>query len=142
MSEQFNVGNPPLPGNSQYTYIVDTTKLGRQDIAAVAARTAPGTERGILSGARVFGTISPTGQSVTVTFLNLKDPQGSTSAAWAQDASGPDTGTKVIAAGDTYRYNWLPSTADWAIEILAGASAPTDIDYSTTVVTGDRSSGV
>lgn len=134
-------GKPPLPGNSQHTYICDSTKGLSETISAGASAAAPGTLRRMWQGARLFGTVTPTGQAVTVYFEVLKDPDGTTSSAWTQDTNGPDGGSRSVAAGTSWPWNWLPPAADWRIRVEAGATAPSDIDSDATMVF-DRTSGL
>lgn len=131
----------PLPGNSQHTYVVDSTRFNDGGWTAAAAASAPGKNRGVLGGSRCAGTILPVGQAVTAVFEVLTDYDGTTSAAFEQDTNGPGGGSIAIAAGTTQPYSWLPPAVDWRIRVLAGATAPTALRTSTQIV-WDRSAGV
>lgn len=133
-----------LPGNSQIVPIIDTTYWqagGTWGPAASAA--APGLSRGQLAGARITGSVTPTGQNVTITFQILSNPAGTTSAAFEADVnvSGTSgTGSATITAASTFTYSWLPVTPDWRIIITAGATGPTTLRTTADIV-WDRTSG-
>ncbi len=131
----------PLPGNSQHTYVVDSTRFNDGGWTAGAAAAAPGKNRGVLGGSRIAGTILPTGQAVTVIYELLTDYDGTTAAAFEQDTNGPGGGSQVVAAGTTQPFSWLPHAVDYRIRILAGATAPTTLKTTCQIV-WDRSAGV
>jgi hypothetical protein len=130
----------PLPANLGHTYAFDSTLYNNGGWVATAASAAPGKDRGFLGGYRMTGTILPITQGLTLFFEILTNPGGTTSAAWEQDTSGPDGGTKVVAAATTYQWSWLPAAADYRVRAVAGAAAPSAIQ-SSVVVVKDRTSG-
>jgi len=129
------------PGNSQYMMAVDSTRGLVETPTAGSSRLAPGTLRGMWAGRRCHGTVAPAGQALTVTFLRMKDPSLTTNSAWEVDPDGPNNGTKSVAAGDSWGFNYMPTAADWAIEFQAGATAPTSI-AGQAVIERQRTSGV
>lgn len=135
------IGKPALPGNSQITYLFDSTRILAEAMTPAASASGPGTYRRMWAGARWFGFICPTGQTITVAFELLWDPDGTTSAAWATDTNGPLGGSFTVATTIVQPWNWLPGAADYRVKVTAGATAPTDIDAQSTMVM-DRSSGV
>lgn len=141
MLDTISISNQtPLPGNSQHTYAYDSTLWNDGPVAAAAAATAPGKSRGQLSGRRITGVITPTGQTVTVVFEILVNPAGTTSGAWATDANGPGGGSVAVVTTQNYAFSWLPVAPDHRIRILAGATAPTTL-WSALVLTPERTSG-
>ncbi len=120
-------GNPTLPANSGYTYMLDSTKNGVDANVISAARVVPGRYRNMWAGGRVRGTILVATQNVTLNLLLLTAPLVLTNAAWEVDATADSAGAIVITAGTTKVFDWLPRTPDFALEILAGATAPSAI---------------
>lgn len=134
----------PLPANSQTVPLIDSTYWNYlPPWTSIATVPGPGKSRGQLAGRRVTGTISPTVQNVTLRFLILTNPVGTTNAAWELDTnvSGTSsTGSVVVSAGATQPFSWLPATPDFKIEVLAGATAPTAL-HSTLVISPMRTAG-
>lgn len=135
-------GQMPVPAASQIVPLLDSTAWNDSAPWTTTATTpGPGRSRAQLAGARVAGNVHPVGQSVTVTFEALNRPDLATNAAYETDPNAPDSGSKVVAAGDTYPFNWLPTFADWRITVTAGATPPTSI-ASQVMVIWDRNAGV
>lgn len=130
----------PLPANSGHSYLLDTTCWNDRPWVIGAASGVPGKSRGQLAGKRVTGTITPTGQTITVTFELLTNPSGTTSAAWEADANIGTSGAFTVASTVTQPFSWLPPTTDYRIRVTAGATAPTAIKSTCVVVTA-RTSG-
>lgn len=128
MSTQPITQIPVVPGNSQYTNIVDSTRRFIETPTAAAARLVPGSYRNAWAGKRVRGTITPIGQAITVSLLIAVDNDVTTNAFWGVDTTAEGSGSFSIAAGTTKIIDWLPRSSDFAVEALAGATAPTDID--------------
>lgn len=130
----------PLPANSGYTYAFDSTKFCDQPLAIAAARTAPGKSRGMFGRRRVSGFVKPTGQAITLNFLILTDQDGTTNSAWELDTSVGGTGTVAVASGTAQPFSYV-ANGDFAIEIVAGATAPTALDC-VVELTEDVSAGI
>lgn len=127
-----------LPGNSQKTPLIDSTTWNADGPwAPTATLPAPGKSRGQLAGVRVTGTITPVTDAVTLTFELLTNPSGTTNAAFEADvnvAGTGGTGSITVAAGATQPFSFLPSTPDWRIYVLAGATAPTALRSTCNIV--------
>jgi hypothetical protein len=125
-------GKPALPGNSQHTLLFDTTRgcLNRDSsFVATAAAPVPGTEKGGgYRGKTVTCWVKPTGQSITAVFEALTDPDGTTAAAFEQDVDAPGGGSVVVAAGDAQPFEWTPKYAHYRCRLVAGGTAPSDLD--------------
>lgn len=119
-----------VPGNSQYTMLVDSTRRFIEMPTAAAARLVPGSYRNAWAGKRVRGTITPITQGITVSLLMCVDPDVTTNAFWGVDTTADGSGVYVIAAGVTKVIDWAPRSANFAVEALAGATGPADIDIS------------
>src|SRR3954464_2904374 len=99
-----------LPGNNQYTPLVDTTYVNwAAPWAPAAAIPAPGKSRGQYAQGRISGTILPTVQDVTLSFYILTNPSATTNAGWELDTtvSGTSsTGSVTVTAGTTKKFSW------------------------------------
>jgi hypothetical protein len=126
-------GQPPLPANSGYTYVLDSTSRCITPLVASAARKVPGAYRHSWAGGRVRSTIKATTQDVTANLLLLTNSAGTTNAAWEVDATADSAGAITVTAGTTKVIDWLPRTPDFALEILAGASAPSALTTTVTI---------
>ena len=58
-------GQPPLPANSGYTYVIDTTSRGIVPLVASAARKVPGPYRHQWAGGRVRATVKNGSQAAS-----------------------------------------------------------------------------
>lgn len=124
---------PPLPANSGYTYVLDSTSRCITPLVASAARKVPGGFRHSWAGGRVRATIKAATQDVTANLLLLTNSAGTTNAAWEVDATADSAGAITVTAGTTKVIDWLPRTPDFAIEILAGATAPSALTTTVTI---------
>lgn len=138
-----NINSVPLPANSGHVLLIDSTRRLIQSTISAASAQAPGTYRSAWKGARITGSITPTGQTITVTFELLIAPSGTTSAAFATDTNVSNTvaGVATVVSGATFTFSWLPTTGDFRIRITAGATAPSAIDVDC-VATWGRTSGL
>jgi hypothetical protein len=132
---------PPLPANSGYTYVLDSTSRTITPLVASAARKVPGSFRHAYVGGRVRATVTATTQNVTANLLLLTNSAGTTNAAWEVDATADSAGAVTVTAGSTKVIDWLPRTNDFALEILAGATAPSALT-TTCSITWDPSPAV
>lgn len=144
-TEPITIANQmPVPSNSQTVPLIDTTYWNDTGPWSSTATTpGPGKSRGQLAGMRVTGSVTPGGQSITLRFLILSNPSGTSNTAFELDTnvSGTGgTGSVTVASNATQPFSWLPSTPDWRIEVLAGGTAPTTL-RSTLVITPKRTSG-
>ncbi len=126
-------GQPPLPANSGYTYVLDSTSRCITPLVASAARKVPGAYRHAWAGGRVRATIKAATQDVTANLLLLTNSAGTTNAAWEVDATADSSGAITVTAGTTKVIDWLPRTPDFALEILAGATAPSALTTTVTI---------
>lgn len=126
-------GQPPLPANSGYTYVLDSTSRCITPLVASAARKVPGVYRHQWSGGRVRATILVATQNATANLLILTNSAGTTNAAWEVDATADSSGAVPLVAGTTKTIDWLPRAPDFAVEILAGATAPSAITVTVTI---------
>lgn len=124
---------PPLPANSGYTYVLDSTSRCITPLVASAARKVPGGFRHSWAGGRVRATILAATQNVTANLLLLTNSAGTTNAAWEVDATADSAGAITCTAGSTKVIDWLPRTPDFALEILAGATAPSALTTTVTI---------
>ena len=124
---------PPLPANSGYTYVLDSTSRTITPLVASAARKVPGSFRHSWAGGRVRATVKAATQDVTANLLLLTNSAGTTNAAWEVDATADSAGAITVTAGTTKVIDWLPRTPDYALEILAGASAPSALTTTVTI---------
>ncbi len=124
---------PPLPANSGYTYVMDSTSRTITPLVASAARKVPGSFRHSWAGGRVRATITAATQNVTANLLLLTNSAGTTNAAWEVDATADSAGAVTVTAGSTKVFDWLPRTPDFALEILAGATAPSALTTTVTI---------
>lgn len=134
----------PIPAASQSVPLIDTTTWNANGPWASTATTpGPGKSRGQLDGLRWTGTVKTTGQAVTVTFKLLTDPSATTNAGFETDTNVSNTvsGVATVAAGSTFVFSWLPTTPDYRIEVLAGATPPTTL-LTTMVGVQGRTSGL
>jgi hypothetical protein len=131
-----------LPGNSQYTILYDSTEnFTASAYAPTAALKAPGSLRGMMRGLRIAGSVKPVTQGITLRFYILTGDAG-TNADWELDttASGTGgTGAISVAAGTAQTFSWAPALPDCAVVILAGATAPSDIDAYAQLIVAARS---
>jgi hypothetical protein len=135
-------GQMPVAAASQTVPLFDSTAWNDSPhFTSTATTPGPGRSRAVLCGGRVSGNITPVGQGVTVTFESLLDPSATTNAGFGVDPNAPDAGTKVVAAGATYVFDWLPRFGDWRILVTNGATPPTTI-ASQVMITFDRNAGV
>ena len=134
----FTVGAPALPGNSQHTYMLDTTYIGTESTTlSTSARTTLGPSRALCTGKRAVGTILCTGQDVTCTFEILVGDN-----TWQTDPDGPGTaGVKTVTATVVFKFDWLPKANEYRIRITAGATGPTTLS-TTLYLIDDRNAGV
>lgn len=134
----------PVPTLNQTVPLIDSTYWNdAPPWTSIATTPGPGKSRGQLAGRRITGSVNPTVQGITLRFLILTNPTGTTNAAFELDTnvSGTSsTGSVAVAAGATQPFSWLPSTPDWRIEVLAGGTAPTAL-RSTVVITPARTAG-
>ncbi len=126
-------GQPPLPANAGYTYVMDSTSRCITPLVASAARKVPGAYRHQWAGGRVRATIKVATQDVTVNLLLLTNSAATTNAGWEVDVTAESSGAIVVVAGSTKILDWLPRTPDFALEILAGATAPSALTTTVTI---------
>jgi hypothetical protein len=143
MNDSLTIANQaPIPANSQIVPLLDSTCWNdAPPWVSTATTPGPGRSRAQFTGCRVQGTVTPTAQAMTITFEGLLNPSGTTNAAFGTDTNAPDAGVKVVAAGATYVFDYLPRFPDFRITMTAGATAPTALS-TTLVLVWDRASGV
>lgn len=140
MLEPMAIRTLTVPANSQTISFFDTTKGLLETNTSAATAAAPGTLRGQFTGARLYGSFTPVAQQITVTFETMANPAGTAATAFVTDTSAPNAGSKVIASGDTWQWNWLIGNEDGRIRLTSAATKPDSIGFSATLV-WDRSSG-
>jgi hypothetical protein len=123
----------PLPANSGYTYVMDSTSRTITPLVASAARKVPGPYRHSWAGGRVRATITAATQNVTANLLLLTNSASTANTAWEVDATADSSGAVAVTAGTTKIIDWLPRTPDYALEILAGATAPSALTTTVTI---------
>lgn len=112
-------GQPGKPAANQYATLFDSTRLEDSVDGFIApSDTLPtaGSQRGLMAGLRVDGTIACTGQNVTLLEYVLD------SAGWHQTKS-----TTITAGAAPTAFSFIPKAADGALIILAGGTAPTTL---------------
>ena len=73
--------------------------------------------------------MKPTGQAVTVYLEVLTDPDGVLAASFEQDTTHASGGSFTVASGVAQSFDWTPrGYRDCRVRIVAGATAPTDLD--------------
>lgn len=105
--------------NNAVNVLVDSTN---GFVTATPSTLVPGPYRGRWANMAVKGTISATGQNVTVNFESLTNSAG-TSADWEIEASG----TVTVTAGTTYALRWRPVSPDFRLREVNGATGPTTL---------------
>lgn len=117
------------PGNSQYTIVADSTRGldATQAFTPSATLPSPGTARNLWARVRVHGSVTSVGQAATLLLYVNTNQSDTTNAAWELDAAADTGGTIPLAAGTAKLINWMPSTPDWMIVLLAGGSAPSSV---------------
>jgi hypothetical protein len=124
-----------LPTANQHCIVFDTTQdptLAR--IANAASAQAPGPLRNMFAGYRWKGAVKCTTQNVTMKCELMTDPSLTTSSAFEEDVTATSSGSVTITAGTTTLLDWLPRTGDARVRIVAGATAPDDLDITLMLV--------
>lgn len=124
---------PPLPANSGYTYVLDSTSRTITPLVASAARKVPGPFRHAYAGGRVRCTIKNGNQDVTANLLLLTNSAATTNSGWEVDATADSSGAITVTASTTKVIDWLPRTPDFALEILAGATTTSALTVTVTI---------
>jgi hypothetical protein len=125
---------PTLPGNSQSVMALDSTRRFITLPTAGAARSVPGVYRHQWRNARIRGTITPTGQAITVNLLLMTNPTVATNSAWSVDTTAQSAGVVTVASGVAGLIDWAARTPDWAVEIQAGGTAPSAVVVALEVI--------
>lgn len=120
-------GQQTIPANSGFTMLLDSSRRCIQAPTAAAARLAPGSYRSAWSGGRVRGTIKNGNQAITINLLLMTDTSLTTSSAWEVDTTAESLGAITVAASATKVIDWLPRTADWAVEAQMGGTATSSL---------------
>lgn len=140
MRQALAITSVPLPANSGTVILIDSTRRLLESTASAASAQAPGSYRCAWTGARLTGSVTPTGQTITITYEIMHNSAGTTSSAFSTDTNAPGGGTQTVATTVTQPFSWLPATNDFRIRITAGATAPTAL-AATCELIWDRTSG-